>query len=82
MGKDRHGIIVRYEDGSTVAHNDLRTRGCEIQEFRRREDQQAYYEAKPWLGCPYDGEEDDCECRPCRVTKWPKIYEEKELSVE
>eukprot|EP00657_Telonema_sp_P-1_P005505 TRINITY_DN2290_c0_g1_i5.p4 TRINITY_DN2290_c0_g1~~TRINITY_DN2290_c0_g1_i5.p4 ORF type:complete len:129 (+),score=9.36 TRINITY_DN2290_c0_g1_i5:406-792(+) len=25
----------------------------------------------PWIGCPYDGEEEDCECLPCERDKWP-----------
>jgi hypothetical protein len=65
MGRDKHGIIVRYREGSTVAHTDLHTRGCQIREFRRCEDQREYYRTREWLRCPYDGEEDDCECLPC-----------------
>jgi hypothetical protein len=75
MGTDRHGVIVRYADGSTVAHNDLHTRGTKVEEFRRAQDQREYYKQREWLQCPYGGEEGDCECLPCERDKWPKIGE-------
>ena len=81
MGKDKHGIIVRYREGSTVAHTDLHTRGCQIREFRRCEDQREYYRAREWLGCPYDGEEDDCECLPCE-RGWVRVGDRHNLDEE
>ena len=72
VGRDRHGIIVQYPDGSAVAHDDLHTRGCRILEFRRDVNAAKRYDECPWLECPYKGEEEDCECRPCDRNKWPE----------
>ena len=80
MGKDRHGVIVRYEDGSTVTHNDLHKRGCQIKEFRRDQDNTEYLKQRPWMDCPYDREEDDCECWPCESRKWPEICAQEKLT--
>ena len=79
LGSDRHGVIVEYADGSVVAHDDLSTRGCKILEFKRVQDQWEYYQQRPWVRCPYGGDEDDCECWPCHSQKWPRIYEEAGL---
>ena len=71
IGSDRHGVIVGYGDGSAVAHDNLHRCGCRIHEFRRDMDQVRYYRERPELGCPYKGDEEDCECEPCRTGKWP-----------
>jgi hypothetical protein len=70
-GTDSHGVILKYDNGTTAAHQDLHHRGCRIKEFRRPRDQATYYKERPWLHCPYHGDEDDCECWPCESTKWP-----------
>ena len=80
VGTDRHGTMVRYSDGSAVAHKDLHTRGCKIKEFRRPRDQRLYYQERPWEQCPYEGEEEDCECWPCHSVKWPRICRECDLT--
>ena len=81
MGRDKHGILVRYREGSTVVHTDLHTRGCQIREFSRCVDQREYYRTREWLGCPYDGEEDDCECLPCE-RGWVRVCDRHNLDEE
>ena len=74
VGEDRHGIIVRYSPGGeTVAHTNLNTVGCKVDEFRRREEER---EPEPWEKCPYGGDEVDCECMPCERRKWPVICDD------
>ena len=74
IGRETKGIMVKYNDGSVVAHTDLEWRGCKVTEYRRPRDQDKYYQERPWLGCPYEGEEEDCECWPCREDeKWRGI---------
>jgi ribonuclease HI len=71
IGEEEQGIMVRYKDGSVVAHNDLTWRGCKVIEYRKPKDQDEYYQERPWLKCPYGGEEEDCECWPCKqARKW------------
>jgi hypothetical protein len=82
VGTDRHGVILQYDNGTTVAHNDLHTRGCRIKEFRRQRDQTTYYKDRPWLKCPYNGGEDDCECWPCAKTKWPERLAQAQIPSE
>jgi ribonuclease HI len=81
IGEDRHGTIVRYGDNSVVAHDDLTTRGCKVLEFRKHRNPDQYYQERPWLKCPYSGEEEDCECWPCQEReRWAR--ETEDMSVE
>jgi hypothetical protein len=82
IGDEGTAKMVRYDDGSVVPHTDIHTRGCRVLEFRRDIDPQTYYSERPWIGCPYDGEEDDCKCEPCETKKWPAVYSREHCTEE
>ena len=73
IGREGDKVMVSYSDG-VGTHSDLHTRGCRIRSCRKRIDLDKMYRECPWMKCPYKGQQDGCECWPCRTVKWPERY--------
>jgi hypothetical protein len=89
IGREQAGIIVRYQGGvarkekggerTVAAHTNLRQCGCIIKAFARWTTDEAYQSASARRGCPYRGEEADCECHHCATVTWPERCSEAAL---
>ena len=91
IGREQAGIIVRYQGGVTkkqkggertvAAHTNLRKCGCIIKSFARWTTDEEYQSASARRGCPYRGEETDCECHHCAMATvtWPEKCREASL---
>ena len=79
IGEEGGKLTVKYADG-IVAHDNLHTVGCRIRKFKRKIDMDELYKASPWMKCPFEGGDEGCVCWPCRTGKWPRRYEEGNLS--
>jgi len=73
VGRERGKVMVKYADG-VGTHDDLHYRGCRIRTCRRQIDLDELYRNCPWMTCPFQEEQEECECWPCRSIKWPKRY--------
>ena len=76
-GVQQEGIMVRYTDGSVVAHTDLTERGCRVLSFRRWVSTWQLQQEAFWLRgeeCPYGEEEANCECWWCNKEYWEPMY--------
>lgn len=71
--EERGKVMVKYADGIGT-HSDLHTRGCRIRSCKRRVDLDELYREYPWMKCPFAGQQEGCECWPCRSSKWPARY--------
>jgi ribonuclease HI len=90
IGKEEEGIMVRYQGGvakkdkdgerTVTAHTNLQTVGCKITKFMRWTTDREYRRRAKVTGCPYEGEELDCECAHCQDIIWPQRCKEKNLT--
>ena len=79
VGGERGNVMVKYADG-VGKHDDLHYRGCRIRTCRRQIDLDELYRNCPWMTCPFQEEQEECECWPCRSIKWPKRYAQWDLT--
>ena len=78
LGGERGVVMVKYADG-VGTHDDLHCRRCRIRTCRRQIDLDEQYRTCPWMTCPFQEEEEECECWPCRSIKWPTRYAQWDL---
>ena len=71
-------IQLRRKTGKTQM--DLHYRGCRIRTCRRQIDLDELYRKCPWMTCPFQEEQEGCDCWPCRSIKWPKRYAQWDLT--